>query len=279
MAEVIALKEAVKMIPDGSMVFFGGSGLNRNPMAFCRELIRQNKKNLHLIGVFGGLAADMLTAAGAVSRVELAEFSLEDEMDALYLRQQVADCNIQAEIYSAYAMCLRLYGGASGVPFMPLRSMIGTDLRKPTFRGEGGKLMTVACPFTGEPVNLVPSINPDVGVVHVLKADIEGNVIIEGPLESDLDGLLASEIKLVTAEEVVEKLDFRLKGFYSWRVILPNFVIEAKFGAWPTAAPSAYLRDVGNLGLWHMEPYDKYFAKFIAPKESTIIKSLDGKKL
>jgi glutaconate CoA-transferase, subunit A len=281
MAEIISIQKAVKLIPDGSMIFVGGSGLNRNPMAFCREMVRQNKRGMHVVGVVGSLAIDMMAAAGVINRVEMAEFCIGDEMDALYLRQRIIEGKITAEVYSALAMCMRMHGGASGVPFMPVKSMMMTDLKKSTMRGDSGKSMMVACPFTGEAVNVIPSVNPDVSVIHVLRADKEGNFEIEGPVENDLIGFKAGDVKIIVAEEIVEKVETgrRPATACSGKFFRADFVVEAAHGAWPTAMPGAFASDKVNIKFWHDESYAKYFSKFMKPKEAVILKNFDGKKL
>lgn len=264
MSKLIALQKAVSLIPDASITFVGGSGLHRSPMAFCREMVRQKKRNMHLIGVIGGLAADMLAAGGVLSRAELAEVTISDEVDALYFRQAVFDRDIAVEFYSALAMSLRLYGGSIGVPFMSMRSMLGTALVAAGMRGEGGKSSLVSCPFSGEPVRLVPSVNPDFSVIHALRADEDGNYELSGPIENDIDGLGAGDVKIVTAEEILKKLPKE-------NVVKADYVIKSRYGAWPTTLGGAYHSSPENINAWHDESFKKYSSKWIKPPEARLI--------
>lgn len=280
-SKLITLQKAVSLLPDSSMVFLGGSGLHRNPMAFCRELIRQKKRDLHLIGVIGGLAADMLAGGEVLGRAELAEVSIDDTMDALYFRQGVFDRTIATEFYSALAMSLRLYGGRVGVPFLPLRSMLGTDLIVAGMRGDGGKSSLVSCPFSAEPVRLVPSVNPDFSIIHALRADEEGNFELSGPVENDRDGFEAGDVKIITAEEVVKNLsDSTIKRVESHRPgwVRADYVIKAKYGGWPTSVDKAYDSNIENIDEWRDLSFKKYFSAWIKPPETQLAQKI-GRKI
>ncbi|MEM3789449.1 MAG: CoA-transferase, partial [Candidatus Bathyarchaeia archaeon] len=175
----ITLKEAAKLIPDGAHLFWGGFGFQRPPMAFAHELVRQKKRNLTIYTCGSEMDIDILCGAYVVSRFELAFFAIEGIGLAPNIQRRVREGAVQIEDYTNLAMALRFLGGALGVPFMPLKSMLGTDLlTKTRFRPKKAKVIT--CPFTGEKVVLVPSVRPDFSIVHVSRVDREGNAQIDG---------------------------------------------------------------------------------------------------
>ncbi|HVP41632.1 MAG TPA: CoA-transferase, partial [Candidatus Krumholzibacteriaceae bacterium] len=169
----ITLKEAVKLVHDGAHLFWGGFGFQRPPMAFAHELVRQKKRNMTIYTCGSELDLDILVGARVVSWLEIAFYAIEGIGLAPNIQRRVRDGSIQIEDYSNLAMALRFLGGALGVPFMPLKSMLGTDmLTKSRFRKN--KAQVIDCPFTGEKVVLVPSVKPDFSIVHACRVDKEG---------------------------------------------------------------------------------------------------------
>lgn len=242
MPQQITLKEAVNLIPSWSSVFIGGFAHARACMAFSRELIRQEKHDLHFVSSGPTLHTDLLAGAKVISRMEIAYAGIETVGSAPNIRRRVEEGRLLIEDYTNLAMAMRLYGGALGVPFMPIKSILGSDLEtKTTFRSAKEKLALVECPFTRELVCLVPSINPDFGVIQAQRVDTEGNVQIDDAPASDVDGLKASDVKIVLAEEIVSPAVIRrdpkktaVPG------LMVDYIVHAPWGAWPTAMYNCY---------------------------------------
>ncbi len=273
--QTTTLQQIVKNIKNGSSIYIGGGPLERAPMSFIRELIRQEKQNLEIVAVSTGLQLDLLTTEQTAQKAEIANCDLEHLGPAINFEKAIEENFLQVEDYSAIAMQMRLYGGAIGSPFMPVRTMLGTShIKKTNLKTKQQKTETVQCPFTGEIVNLVPSINPDFAIIHAQKADKEGNIQIKGPLYSDLDGLKSADIKIVTVEEIVEKIkEPTIEG------ILIDYIIKSKQGAWPTALKNHYKLDTENIKIYinsslYPEDWHNYKKNYVLKKEEQITKQI-----
>ncbi len=145
--KLITLEEAARLIPDGAHLFWGGFGFQRPPMALAHEFVRLKKRNLTLYTCGSEMDIDILSGANVVSRYELAFYAIEGIGLVPNIQRRIKEGSIEIEDYSNLAMALRFLGGALGVPFMPLKSMLGTDmLTKKRFRNQ--KAETITCPFT-----------------------------------------------------------------------------------------------------------------------------------
>jgi glutaconate CoA-transferase subunit A len=243
----ITLKEAVKLVPDGAHLFWGGFGFQRPPMAFAHELVRQKKRNLTIYTCGSEMDLDILSGACVVSRVELAFYAIEGIGLAPNIQRRVRDDTIEIEDYSNLAMALRFMGGALGVPFMPLKSMLGTDLLARTkFRMK--KAEVIACPFTGEKVVLVPSVRPDFSIVHASRVDMEGNAQIDGIKGEDVEGARAGKKVIVLAEEIVNSEFTRAQPD---QTVIPDIyvshVVECPWGSHPMMVYNYYDYDMQHV--------------------------------
>ena len=197
MPQKITLHEAVEMVPNWSTIFVGGFAHIRAGRAFSREMIRQEKHDLHFVSTGPTVHVDLLAAGKVIKRMDVGYAGIETIGPTPNLRRRIESRFLKVEDYSNFTMAMRLYGGALGVPFMPVRSLMGSDIeKKSTFRDIREKQSIMECPFTGEIVCLVPSINPDFGVIQVQRCDEEGNVQIDDVVTSDVDGFKASDIKV-----------------------------------------------------------------------------------
>jgi len=255
--KVMGLREAVAaFIPDGSHLSIGGFTANRNPMAAVHEIIRQGKKGLHLYVHSNGQGVDELVGAGCVARLEIAyggngRFA----PTCIRFRRAVERGSLEVEDYSNYQMSLRFLAGAMGVPFLPTRSSLGTDivnrwgfppaLRSKDPRLPPAKLVVTDNPFPGwteaKKLVLVPAINPDVTVIHVQKCDPQGTVRMEGLTFADIEQAKAARRLIVTCEELVDPAGLRedpdrnqIPFFYT------DAVVPLPFGAYPTACYRYY---------------------------------------
>jgi len=264
----ISLKEAVRLVSDGSHLFWGGFGFQRPPMAFAYELVRQKKRDLTIYTCGSEMDIDILSGARVVSRYELAFYAIEGIGLVPNIQRRVREGAIEIEDYSNLAMVLRFFGGALGVPFMPLKSMLATDmLAKKRFKEK--KAEVINCPFTGEKVVLVPSVRPDFSIVHASRVDREGNVQIDGISGEDVEGARAGKKVIVTAEEIVDTEFIRSQPD---QTIIPNiyvtYVVECPWGSHPMMVYNYYDYDMEHVRMYYEqckteEGWQKYCEDYI----------------
>jgi glutaconate CoA-transferase subunit A len=269
----ISLKEAVSLVSDASHLFWGGFGFQRPPMAFAHELVRQKKKGLTIYTCGSEMDIDILSGAKVVSRYELAFYAIEGIGLVPNIQRRIREGSIEIEDYSNLAMVMRFLGGALGVPFMPLKSMLGTDmLAKKRFREKKAEIME--CPFTGEKVVLVPSVRPDFSIVHAQRVDKEGNVQIEGIKGEDVEGARAGKKVIVLAEEIVDTEFIRAQPD---QTIIPNIyvthVVECPWGSFPMMVYNYYDYDIEHVRMYYdqcktEEGWQKYCEDYITSVNS-----------
>lgn len=278
--KIKTLKDAVgSFIHDSCHISFGGFTVNRQPMACAYEMIRQGKKNLHIYIHSGGQALDILIGAGSVKAVEIA-YGANGRFapTCIRFRKAVERGDLLVEDYTNYQMTLRFQAGAMGVPFLPVKSGMGTDIvkkwgfntrmRKKDPRLPDQKLIIQNNPFAGknqEPVVLVPAINPDVTVLHVQQADYQGTVRISGLTFADIEQARAARHVIVTCEELVEPEILRREPD---RNQIPFFAVDAvvhvPHGAHPAACYGYYDYDAQHLNLYRkMAEDDKTFSAYL----------------
>jgi len=261
----ITLKEAVSLVSDGSHLFWGGFGFQRPPMAFAHELVRQKKKGLTIYTCGSEMDIDILSGAKVVSRYELAFYAIEGIGLVPNIQRRVREGSIEIEDYSNLAMVMRFLGGALGVPFMPLKSMLGTDmLAKKRFREKKAEIME--CPFTREKVVLVPSVRPDFSIVHAQR--------VEGIKGEDVEGARAGKKVIVLAEEIVDTEFIRAQPD---QTIIPNIyvthVVECPWGSFPMMVYNYYDYDIEHVRMYYdqcktEEGWQKYCEDYITSVNS-----------
>ena len=279
--KLIDLQEAAALIPDGASLSFGGFTTQRHPMALVYQLIRLRRRNLFLIGHSPGGDWDVLIGAGCVKRVELA-YEADEAFNTVgpRWRRAVERGQIEWEDYSNFAMVARFAAGAMGLPFMPIRSLLGSDvLDKETLTAEQRaadprspikKAAVMESPFNpGEQIVLVPAIRTEFAVLHVQKASPEGAIRIEGQTFADVQQALCAEVVIVTAEEIVDDATLRQEPE---RNPLPYFVVNhichVPWGAHPYAVYNCYDYDPRQLKLYHENAedetaYAQYLERFV----------------
>lgn len=264
----ITLKEAVNLVQDGAHLFWGGFGFQRPPMAFAHELVRQKKRKLTIYTCGSEVDIDILSGACVVSRFELAFFAIEGIGLVPNIQRRIREGVIEIEDYSNLAMALRFLGGALGVPFMPLKSMLGTDLlAKSRFRPK--KAEVIDCPFTGEKVVLVPSVRPDFSIIHASRVDREGNAQIDGIRGEDIEGARAGKKVIILAEEIVDSEFTRAQPD---QTVIPNIyvhhVVECPWGSYPMMVYNYYDYDMEHIRMYYdqcktEEGWQKYCEEYI----------------
>ena len=238
------IQEIAAGISDGSIVALGGNTLNRGAMSFCRELARQRKRNLALVKTAGGMDVDILCLAGCVSSVDAGFISFETKYGlADNYRKAVQSGAVKANEHACYTVVSALRAAATGIPFMPVRGLVNSDLIT-----ANEYFKTVSCPFTGEQLTAVKAIAPDVAVIHVHEADRSGNAIIKGPKFDDVLMSRAAKRVIITAEKILPETYFQNK---TTSVDIPHFlvsdVIHLPGGAFPNAcAPNYEVSEAGT---------------------------------
>jgi glutaconate CoA-transferase subunit A len=255
--KVMNLTEAVeKFVHDGSLISFGGFSATQCPMSAVHEIIRQGKKNLHVVAASNGQAVDELVGAGCVEGLEVAYAGCGRFASTCFrIRKAAEQGTLRIEDYSNYQMTLRFMAGSMGMPFMPTYSTLGTDIvnkwtyskeeRKLDSRLPVDKMVIIDNPFMPddkvEKVMLVPALQPDVTFIHAQKADKYGNIRLAGLLYADIEQAKASKHLVVTCEEIVESDELRKdpdrNQILSFQV---SAVIEEPWGAYPCAVLGCY---------------------------------------
>lgn len=216
----ITLQEAGAIIQDGNVLALGGNVLHRAPLAFVRELTRQNKGNLEIVKTAGAHDIDLLCAVGAVKSVDAGFVSYETKYGlATHYRHAVQSGVVKANEHACYTVISALRAASTNVPFMPVHGLKVGDLLT-----ENDYFVVVEDPFGGEPVTLVKSIVPDVAVIHVQECDIEGNALIHGPKYEDLLMSRAANKVIITTEKIVSKSKIKLNRE---QIDIPGFLVEA----------------------------------------------------
>lgn len=258
------LASATALIPDGATLSLGGFTVERHPMALVYELIRLRRRNLYLFGHSAGSDWDILIGAGCVKRVEMAYVADEAfGTVAPCWRRAVENGQIEWEDYSNFAMVARFTAGAMGIPFMPIRSLFGSDVlnqagltpeqRAADPRTTVQKLAVIESPFDpGDRVALVPAIHTEFAVIHVQKATPSGVVRIEGQVFADFQQALCGDVLIVTAEEIVSEDALREDADRNrLPYIAVDHVCHVPYGAHPFAVFHYYDYDPWQLKLYH----------------------------
>ncbi len=255
--KLIALEEAVRRYTWDGMQYASGAALpvGSDALMFGRELLRQKRGDLHAIFHANTQQLNLLSAAGAVSRVECGFSGLEGFGFANGLRRMVESGRVVLEDYSNLAMALRLLGGALNWPFVPANVNVGSDLQwRSAFNPEGNpdlpKIPNVIDPFTGRTYGALSVLKPDLAAIHVTLADVHGNAIMLGTEWSRFELSRAAKKVVLVADYIVDGACVRQ---YPNLVRIPDVVVDAvvyaPFAAWPQASPGAYDCDEEHMRL------------------------------
>ncbi len=254
-SKLMTAEEAVrKFVSDGALVGMGGQSIGRSAMCIYHEMIRQRKKDLTLVGCNLSIPMDMMVGLGLVRKTECGTGNLERFGTTHSWRKAIEQGKLVNEDYSHLAMVTRFLGGEMGLPFMAIQSLLGSDILAKKSPYTGKKYEIIENPWNpGEKVVLLPSLNPDVSVIHAQKADETGNLIIEGFLAHEPEMIRASRAVIVSCEEVVPSDEIRQ---YPERTTIPyvyvSAVVHQPWGAHPTSVYRCYTHD-GE----HMHEYQK----------------------
>lgn len=251
MGKVVTMAQAIqRFVPDGRSVLMGAALESLIPFAAGHEMIRQRRKNLTLIGPISDILFDQLIGAGCVSRVIAAWVGNVSAGLAHNYRRAVegnSPHRLQIEDHSNFTLALALLAGSLGVPFIPTKTFLGTDLLS------GNRSFQLSSDSnTGAPLVYVQAITPDIAILQVQRTDADGNAHCWGNLGVSEEGGLASQGVIVIAEEVVSR-EIILSD--PNRVLLPSSkvvaVVREPWGAHPSSVQGFYGRDHASYEEYH----------------------------
>jgi len=236
------LAEAAALVGDGALVALGGGLCSRLPMALVRELIRQGRRDLHLVGSAHSIDVDLLVAAGAVKVCEESYVGFEQDLGLAPAFRRAAESGaIQARESCCATILAQLRAAEMGLPFLPVRGVKGTDIG-----GLHPEYGTVRCPFTGEELVAVPPLRPDVALLHAPLGDRHGNLHLDQPYVLDERFSAASRAVVATVDRLAGTAEVAAAG-----VVVPAHlvaaVVEQPFGAHPSSSYPGYAYDRRHL--------------------------------
>jgi glutaconate CoA-transferase, subunit A len=265
MSKIKTLAEAAGLVKDGDHVALSGFAISRNAVAFSHELIRQGRRRLTLSQAIVGLDADILVGAGCVRHLiygggSLDRFGLVEQINRAYEQKRIT-----TESYSSLAVCYRYLAGALGVPFMPIKSLLGSDVLEQL--REFGNVREMDDPFSGEKVLLLKALQPDFMVLQAQMADEEGNARVLGPLWDSKEAARAASQVIVIAEDLVPTEVIRQQPELT---TMPGFrvsaVVPLTYGAHPTALYRCYDYDSDHLREYvsrSREDFEGYLREYV----------------
>jgi glutaconate CoA-transferase subunit A len=244
---LVSLREAVaRHVRDAQTLALEGF-THLIPFAAAHEILRQGRRELHLVRMTPDLVYDQMIGWGCARALTFSWggnpgvgslHRLRDAVENGWPRPLAVVEHSHAGMAAAYA------AGASRLPFGMLRGYAGTDLP-----AVNDQIRSVTCPYTGERLATVPALRPDVTILHAQKADRLGNVLLRGIVGAQREAALAATALLVTVEEVVDDLQAEMNA-----LVLPHFVVAAVAcvpgGAWPSYAQGYYRRDNAFYRAW-----------------------------
>ena len=239
MSKLQLLSEAVKnFVSDGDVVYAAGF-THLIPFAAGHEIIRQGRKNLTLARATPDLIYDQMVAAGCAAKVIFSYMGNPGVGSLRIVRAAIEKGNLEWEEYSHFGMITRLQAGASGLPFLPMKQTGAVDLER-----SNPRIRRVTDPYSGDELIAVPALNPDVAIVHVQRADANGNAHLWGIVGEQKEVAFASKKVILTAEQIVDEEVTRSDPN---RTLIPGFIVSAvchvPHAAHPSYAQGYYDRD------------------------------------
>ncbi|MCC6609500.1 MAG: CoA transferase subunit A [Burkholderiales bacterium] len=229
--KVMSLEEAASLVNDGDHVAIGGCTMSRTPFAMIWGLIRARRRKLKVSRSIVSTEGDLLFASGAADHIMTSWFSQGIVWGVSKVMRHYTEKKLaHFEEWSHMSMGLRYRAGAMGIPFMATRAMVGSDVG----REVADKVKPMTCPFTGEPLLLLPALNPDVALIHVQRADRYGNAQMDGLQFMDIDIAMAANRVILTTERLISNDQIRRTPD---QTRIPFFtvdaVVEVPYGAAP----------------------------------------------
>jgi glutaconate CoA-transferase, subunit A len=252
-SKLTSMQDAIaRHVPDGASVCMNTAIEALIPFAAGHELIRQRRRELTLIGPISDMLFDQLVGAGCVARIVAAWVgNVSAGLGHNYRRavEKGVPRHIEVLDHSNLTIAFGLEAAALGAPYLPTRSLLGTDLllSNPTFR-------VAADPWSGEPLVLVPAIAPDVAILHVQRADEDGRAHVWGTLGVTRQAARAARRVIIVAEEIWprEKI-LGDPGLVLTPEIKVAAVVHQPFGAYPSPVQGHYARHHDFFHRFHEE--------------------------
>lgn len=237
--KIRSLSQAAAGVGDGMRIALGGFAIYQRPMAFVREMIRQRRRELTVVGVTSAIETDMLVGAGCVSRIETSYVGLERYGLARNVRRAIEAGEVTFVDYPELIAWDRFRADQEGLPHWPCTFLGGSDVQR-----LNDEIRSYNCPLSGRLLWAVPPANVDVVILHVPMADRFGNAALvptkmlpqglDVTLSRSCDRLILTADRIVSPEELSRNPD---------AVEIPGFrveaVVEVPFGSHPTATPGA----------------------------------------
>lgn len=258
MSKIVTMREAIaRHVPDGSSLALGLQLEQMIPFAAGHEIIRQKKRGLRLIGPISDILFDQLIGAGCVKDVVAAWVGNVMMGSAYNFRHatEVENPGTPGEKLKVFNMtnftiALGLQAGALGVPFLPTRTAMGSDVPR-----ENHFFYRIISPFEPKETLLaVRAIVPDVTIVHVQRADAQGNAHCWGNFGVMIEAVRAAKKVILCAEEIVAE---EVIASDPNRTVVPGFlvsaVVECRYGAHPSPVQGCYRRDDAFFQQYHAE--------------------------
>lgn len=235
--KVMTLEEACAFVNEGDHVALGGCTASRTPFAMLWALIRAGRKGLSFSRSIVSTEGDLIFASGLGDRILTSWFSQGIVWGVSRVMRHFTENGLaRFEEWSHMSIGLRYRAGAMGIPFMPMRSMMGSDVA-----ARLGNLEEMECPFTGDKILLAPALNPDVALIHVQRCDPYGNAQLDGLTFMDVDMAMAANRVVLTTERVISNDQIRRAPD---RTRIPFFavdaVVEAPYGCAPHECYGVY---------------------------------------
>ncbi len=239
MSKLMPLSDAIKnFVNDGDTVYAAGF-TNLIPFAAGHEVIRQGKRDLVLARATPDLIYDQMVAAGCARKVIFSYMGNPGVGSLRIVRTALEQGKLEWEEYSHFGMITRLQAGASGLPFLPMNQTGAADLET-----ANPNIKRIPDPYGGKDVIVVPALNPDVAIVHVQRADANGNSHLWGIIGEQKEAAFAARKVILTAEEIVEEEAIRSDPN---RTLIPAVVVDAvcrvPYACHPSYAQGYYDRD------------------------------------
>lgn len=281
MSKLTSMAGAIaRYVPDGASVAIGLALEALIPHAAAHEIIRQRRRNLTLIGPISDILFDQLIGAGCVAKVQAAWVgNVSEGLGHCYRRatEQEIPRPLTTESHSNFTIGLALFAAAMGSPYIPTRSLLGSDIPRHNLN-----LRVETSPLDGSPVLLVPAIAPDVAIIHVQRSDEDGNVHLWGNTGLSQESMLAARNVIIVAEEIVARSVItsdpnRVLG-HSFKV---RAVVHEPGGAHPAPVQGYYNRDHAFYHEYHtatrtLEGYQAWLEEWVlgVPDRATYLGKL-----
>jgi glutaconate CoA-transferase, subunit A len=239
MSKLLPLSQAIsRFVNQGDCIYAAGF-THMIPFAAGHEIIRQGISDLVLARATPDLIYDQMVAAGCARKVIFSYMGNPGVGSLRFVRGEIEGGKLEWEEYSHFGMISRLQAGAAGLPFMPMNETAARDLER-----ANANYNRVIDPYSGREVVVVPALNPDVAIVHVQRADLDGNAHIWGIIGEQKEAAFASRRVILTAEEIVDEAVIRSDPN---RTLIPGFIVDAvchvPYAAHPSYTQGYYDRD------------------------------------